>query len=372
MHAEQDVVIYGGGMAGAILAKQLSKDLKVTLVDPRDFFEVPMAVSRNLVEPAFAEFSTFPFAQALPKVSLVQGSLIKWTHSGGIIKTVQGETKQIVSRVNVLATGSQFADPMLRPTTGTRQERLAFFQRNAILIEQAKRILIIGGGPVGVEVAGEISSHYPHIQITLIESGSRILRGTTVAAADHAAKTLTQRNVEILTEDRLLKLKESVSVKLTRGGSAITEKGRHIDYDILMKCSGAEPNTSYMKAEFPDVLDINARICVTPSLRVVGEHSVFALGDINNVEENKMAWHVATQVICAEKNVRSVLSGHLNESDLVAYQPKTGNPSMAITLGPDAGILQLQRFGLITNSWLNRRIKARHMLVPKYRKILGV
>ena len=372
MHAEQDVVIYGGGMAGAILAKQLSKDLKVTLVDPRDFFEVPMAVPRNMVEPAFAELSTVPFTQALPNVTLVQGILSEWTSAGGVVKTASGDTKLLQGKVNVLATGSRFSNPMMRPTSGSRTERLAFYLRYATHIAQSKRILIVGGGPVGVEMAGEISSRYPQIQITLLDSGSRILRGTTEAAAIHATAVLGQRQVEILTGDRLVATSDTTPDMLMRGGEVVTEKGRCIPYDLLLPCTGARPNTSYMNAHCSDVLDANARLRVTPSLRVVGETTLFALGDINNVAENKMAWHVAGQVSCTAKNIRCVLAGRAQESDLQAYQAKTGNPAMAVTLGPDAGMVHLPPLGLITAGWLNRRIKARHMLVPKYRKILGV
>lgn len=372
MRTEQNVVIYGGGMAGAILAKHLSKDLKVYLVDPRDYFEVPMAVPRNMLEPEFAQLSTVPFKQALPNVTLIQGWLNEWTSDGGIVKTITGATQLLQGKVNVLATGSQFSNLMMRPQSGSRTERLDFYQRYAACITDSKRILIVGGGPIGVEMAGEISSRHPNIHITLIESGSRLLGGTSEAAAHHAERVLTQRRVEILLNDRMVAMPQSPSGADIAGGDVVTEQGRHIGYDMLLMCAGSKPNTLYMNAHFASALDSQSRIRVTPSLRVVDQPALFAVGDINNVAENKMAWHVAGQVNCTIKNVRSVLAGRLDESDLVAYQAKTGNPAMAVTLGPDAGMVHLPPFGLITTGWINRRIKARHMLVPKYRKILGV
>ena len=45
--AKKSVAIYGGGIAGAVLAHRLSRDFDVVLVDPHDYFEVPMAVPRN-------------------------------------------------------------------------------------------------------------------------------------------------------------------------------------------------------------------------------------------------------------------------------------------------------------------------------------
>jgi 2-polyprenyl-6-methoxyphenol hydroxylase-like FAD-dependent oxidoreductase len=45
--AKKSVAIYGGGIAGAVLANRLSRDFNVVLVDPHDYFEVPMAAPRK-------------------------------------------------------------------------------------------------------------------------------------------------------------------------------------------------------------------------------------------------------------------------------------------------------------------------------------
>lgn len=54
-------MIYGGGMAGTFLAKKLCKDFAVTLVDSNEYFEIPMATPRSIVEPNFAEQAMIPF-----------------------------------------------------------------------------------------------------------------------------------------------------------------------------------------------------------------------------------------------------------------------------------------------------------------------
>lgn len=372
MNQTSDVVIYGGGMAGAILAKRLSADIKVTLVDPRDYFEVPMAVPRNLLEPSFADVSTIPFERALPNVQMVQGKLVEWTRQGGIIDCGNGVRKKLKGKVNVLATGSRFANSMMRPDSGTREERQSFYQQNAHQIANAKRVVIVGGGPIGVEMAGEISSHFPETQITLIESGSRILRGTSASASLHATRLLKKRGIQILTDDKLLNVSPKDSENSLEPKELVTAKGVQLSFDLLLWCTGAKPNTDYMQPYFSNALDLHQRICVTTALRVVGEQMLFAVGDINNVNENKMAWHVAGQVECAEKNIRRVLAGQVDDSLLTQYKPKTGNQAMAVTFGPDQGMVNLPPLGLITAGWLNRRIKSSHMLVPKYRKILGV
>lgn len=49
--SKRSVLVIGGGAAGHQIAYQLRDDANVTLVDPKTYWEVPMAVPRLLVEP---------------------------------------------------------------------------------------------------------------------------------------------------------------------------------------------------------------------------------------------------------------------------------------------------------------------------------
>src|SRR5712672_1794126 len=85
-----DVVIYGGGVAGAFLAKQLAGHIRVVIVDPLDYFEVPMAAPRNLVEPTYAQKSVWLFSVVLPSVHHIRSKLVLLTRDGGIIEDAKG------------------------------------------------------------------------------------------------------------------------------------------------------------------------------------------------------------------------------------------------------------------------------------------
>jgi hypothetical protein len=41
---------------------------------------------------------------------------------------------------------------------------------------------------------------------------------------------------------------------------------------------------------------VQGRIKIPPELRVVGSTPTFVLGDMSGLDENKMAWHIASQV----------------------------------------------------------------------------
>ncbi|WP_321853288.1 NAD(P)/FAD-dependent oxidoreductase [Burkholderia cenocepacia] len=370
---DSQIVIYGGGIAGASLAKALSRSFQVTLVDPNDYFEVPMAAPRNLVKPEFAERAIIPFAEALPRVKHIRGSLVELRREGGLVELLDGQRQVVRGQVTVLATGSAFSNSLMRAIDGaTASERKAFYSGYQQRIHVSKRILIVGGGPIGVEVAGEISEVYSDKSITILEGGPRLLAGTSKTAADHAAKVLQKNGVQILLNERLQRADGASSDVFAPAGEALTEKGRRIPYDLLIWCVGGKPNTGYMKPRFASTLNSAGRIRVGSDLRVIGMDRVFALGDITDLDENKMAWHIAAQVKNASHNIRAVLANSRQPRRLKAHKPQTGNPMMAITLGSRNGVLHLPVVGVVRSPAFSRMAKAGHMLVPKYRKILGV
>src|SRR3979490_2354261 len=79
------IVIYGAGMAGAILASRLAEDLDVTVVAPTDYFEVPMAMPRLMVQPGFADKAIVPITEALPKAQHIRGRLVELIGAGGLV-----------------------------------------------------------------------------------------------------------------------------------------------------------------------------------------------------------------------------------------------------------------------------------------------
>jgi NADH dehydrogenase FAD-containing subunit len=302
----------------------------------------------------------------------VQASLTELTSAGGIVQDERQHRVLVNGAVQVLATGSRYANALMRPPGGQAAGRLAFYQAFQARLAQAARVLIVGGGPIGVEVAGEISARHPDKALTLVEAGPRLLAGSTPALAARAAAVLAARGVRILTGERLLDAGSPTDDILAPGGEARTSGGQRLPYDFVIWCTGGRPATGYLDAHFGQVLDADRRVRVTPELRVEGFDRLFALGDITDLPENKMAWHVAGHVEVAEVNVRRVLAAPGGSPRLQAYRPQTGNPNMVVTLGPDQGVTHLRPLGLIQAGWFNRRVKAAHMLVPKYRKLLGV
>jgi NADH dehydrogenase FAD-containing subunit len=91
---------------------------------------------------------------------------------------VHGRNEPIHFDYLVIATGSSYAFP----------GKIAEYERSVAInlynnlqgkIEKSEKILIIGGGPVGVELAGEIATDFPSKDITLVHSHSTLFRPNT-------------------------------------------------------------------------------------------------------------------------------------------------------------------------------------------------
>src|SRR5436305_10812667 len=103
------VVMAGGGLAGHRIAFALQHEADVTLIDPKDFFEVPMAVPRMLVEPGRARDAVIPFAEFLPRVRLLHGRYRSFRP--GVAMTDAGE---VPFDYLVIATGAAYSGDLIK------------------------------------------------------------------------------------------------------------------------------------------------------------------------------------------------------------------------------------------------------------------
>lgn len=359
---KKSIVIYGAGLAGSQLAHTLQQDADVTLVSPLDYFEVPMALPRALVEPELSERSVMSLTQTLPEVRHVQGKLVRFDAGRGVVETTDGQSIELNGDISVLATGSSYANSLTRAQTGTVDERRKQLAVFADRLEQAQNILIVGGGPIGIELAGEITLEIPGKNITVVESNEEILQGTSRKVAVRALSELKARGVSFHLGQKVVEPSYGVAPE---GGIAQTDKDLELEYDLIFWAVGSKPNTDYFPAE---QLSPENRIPVDRHLRVKGMENVFALGDITALNEVKKAIYVIDHLKTVTKNIRSLLAG---KSPQASYKAQTGNDIMVVTLGRQGGVGHIPVLGTITAGWLIRLIKAKDMLVDMYRKKVG-
>lgn len=148
-------------------------------------------------------------------------------------------------------------------------------------IKAADSILIVGGGPVGVELAAEIAVDFPEKKVTLVHNGSRLLEFIGPKAADKTLEWLKSRNVEV-------KLMQSVDLSdNTSDGNKtyFTSSGETIKADCHFLCTGKPPASEWLRETYlKDRMDNLGRLKVDENLRVKGHRNIFAVGDITDIK----------------------------------------------------------------------------------------
>ena len=296
------IVIAGGGFAGINLAKGLAgkKDLEVVLVDKNNYHFFPPLLYQ--VATAFIEPSniTYPFRK------MFQGKQNVHFYYGTLL-SVHKEEKHIITdsgRVDydflVLAMGTETnfygLENLKKKALPIKTIDDALHLRNHLLINMEKAVkttdlqqrakllnlVIAGGGPTGVELAGmagEMSKHivrkdYPELgeatgNIYLVGSGDNLLGPMSQKAQQESYKQLFKLGVQI---------KLGVAVKDYIDDEVILSNGEKISTCSLIWASGV------VAANVPGLPDESrgrgGRLMVDAYNRLSGSDTVFAIGDI--------------------------------------------------------------------------------------------
>ena len=209
----------------------------------------------------------------------------------------------------IIATGSHYPFPSRpHPHSITLDQVKSDFVQLQTTFAKARHVLIVGGGPIGVELAGELGAHYNQDavaatkRITLVHKHDGLLQPSTLkpALGQAIAKELAQRapGVEIILDDHLADLDSTIphctlfpnprSFQTVKGHRAIT------DVDVLVRATGNQPDGALMQSWKPKAMTEHGRIRVKSTLQVDGGadddnelERVYALGDVTDVHELK-------------------------------------------------------------------------------------
>ncbi|XP_059627787.1 uncharacterized protein LOC132270629 [Cornus florida] len=351
---ERRVVVIGGGVAGSLIAKSLQFIADVTLIDPKEYFEITWASLRSTVEPSFAERSVIKHREYLTNGRVITASAIDITAT----EVLTSEGRLIPYDFLVIATGHED-----HPILPTRNEKLEQYETENEKIKEAHSILIIGGGPTGVELAGEIAADYPEKKVTLVHKGYRLLEFIGPKAAGKALDWLKSKKVEV-------KLEQSVNLNSISDGSKTyrTSAGEIIKADCMFLCIGKPLGSAWLKETIlKDNLDNLGRLMVDENMRVKGRKNVFAIGDITDVREIKQGYLAQKHALVAAKNLKLLMTGG-KESKMATYEPRS--IKAIVSLGRRDAVAQYSfttMIGLVPGL-----IKSKDLFVGKIRKQLGL
>ena len=298
----KQVVVVGGGFAGINLIKRLSKDerFQITLVDKNNYHFFPPLLYQ--VATAFIEPSniSYPFRRMFQKKKNLRfhlGALIKINPQHNSIETTNGV---LMYDYLVLSVGTQSnyfgMDNVKQNSLPMKNINDALNLRNHVLMSMEKAvrsteyadkekyltIVIAGGGPTGVEIAGMLAEmgrniavkEYPEItdlqgHLHLVDASPALLGTMSQKAQKEATSVLSKLGV---------KIKLNVAVKDYSDGKVILTDGETIATNTLIWTSGVTGTAvNGLPAE---VIGRSNRVQVNEYNKVKGTENIFALGDI--------------------------------------------------------------------------------------------
>jgi NADH dehydrogenase len=293
------VVIVGAGFAGLSVAKRLAKAaVDITLIDREN---------HHLFQPLLYQVATAglsPADIAWPIRSLVRDQrntrvlLGAVTGIDGVRKHVIMADRNIAYDILVLATGATHGyfgndswaahAPGLKTiddATEIRRRLLLAFERAEIESDARERerlltIVIVGGGPTGVEMAGSVvelarkalAADFRAIDpqqthVLLVEAGPRLLAGFPEPLSRHAEQALRRVGVDV-------RLQQAVTHCSATG---VTLGNESVSAGTVIWAAGitASPAVDWLAVAGDRV----GRVLVGPDLRPPGMDDVFVIGD---------------------------------------------------------------------------------------------
>ncbi len=319
------LVILGGGFCGALIARLLDrrKDIDITLIDKKDYFEFTPSIHKVIFNAAYHKKITVPFSHFLKRTRIVAGKLVQVTP-----EFVEIEKEKIFFDYLVISTGIDY--PILlenRENVCTLKSGLEAAQMGAKILAQ-EHILIIGGGLIGTEIAGELVTKTRGKRLVIVHPHERLLERNPIKASNYARKFLEKNGAQIIFGEKVVDHK---------GNVFITDKGRKIDSEAALWCAGIRYNPWFMK-NFSDVFTEKRSLKVNPYLQLEGYSNIFVGGDINNVPEEKTAQNAERHAHLVVKNLDRLR----NNKPLIAHKPRSA--PLVISLGDKYGILTFPKF----------------------------
>ncbi|XP_069741550.1 ferroptosis suppressor protein 1-like isoform X2 [Narcine bancroftii] len=264
----------------------------------------------------------------------------------------------------ILGTGSSGPFPGKFNKPVEMQNAIQMYEDLVKQVQSAPRIVVVGGGSAGVEMAAEVKTEFPDKEVTLIHSKIPLADDQLLPSVRQGLKEiLLQKGVQLQLGQKVTNLNDLVMNEINPDMKILTDKGMEIIADMVICCTGIKINSSAYSKAFYDRVAENGALLVNEHLQVSGMENIYAIGDCADIKEPKMAYHAGLHADVAVDNiVRS-----LTKKPLKHYKP--GSLSMLLSMGRNDGIGQL--FGFHIGKFVVVPLKSKDLMVWKSWKGMG-
>ena len=365
MAARKKIVIIGGGFAGLQMARKINEQFEVTIIDKFNYHQFqPLfyQVASARLEPSSI---SFPLRKVFHKKKNVHFRLAN-------VESIDAENNIVITKNEnfeydylVIATGCSsnfFGNKEVEKNAmpmKTTTEAMALRNKILLTFEEALlsnniadfsyllNIVIVGGGPTGVELAGALAEmkknilpkDYPNIDfsslnIYLLEGSGATLSVMSKNAQEKSLAYLQEMGVQV----KLNSLLESYN-----GREAKLKDGSIIHTSNLIWAAGVKGNV--LEGMNPEVIQRGNRIKVNRFNKVAGYENIFAIGDIAFMETPKFPNghpQLANVAINQGKLLAKNLNKYTHEANWKMFE-YTDMGSMA-TVGKRKAVVDLPNF----------------------------
>jgi 3-phenylpropionate/trans-cinnamate dioxygenase ferredoxin reductase subunit len=321
MNNKPSLIIVGGGMAGAIAAQTLREegfDGSITLFgqEPNVPYERP-PLSKDYLQGNAERDSIFVHPESWYAEHDVELSL------GDAVTSLDPAARTVTT-----STGTQLRYDKLLLATGSTPRRLSvpgadlsgvYYLRNVedsdlikIEFSRAKRVVIIGGGWIGLETAAAASA--AGLDVTVLEGGDMpLLHVLGPEVAPIFAELHRSHGVDLRYRATALELtgRDGKATGVTLGD------GTRIDADMIIVGIGAIPRTELAAAAG---LKIDNGIVVDEHLRT-SDPDIFAAGDIADAYNPRLGRHIRVEHWANARRQGAVAAKAMLGQDAVDLRP---------------------------------------------------
>ncbi|WP_429165107.1 NADH:flavorubredoxin reductase NorW [Aeromonas rivipollensis] len=276
----REILVIGSGFAAQQLVKSLRKldaeqPIRLITADSGDEYNKPdlsHVVSRGCTAAAMTRLSGSDFAEQQRIALLPHCPVLGIDPARRIVMTGQGE---FAYGQLVLATGASAARPAI--PGGEQLVTLNSLQEYAAaegLIQQARRIMVLGAGLIGCELAMDMASDGR--EVTLVDLADSPLSALLPAVLSQPLQqALRSQGVKLQLGQGIAELGLLEPDRLQGGWRVTLTDGRTSEQDLVIAAIGLKPNLVLAQAAG---LAVERGILVDDSLQTSAPH-IFALGD---------------------------------------------------------------------------------------------
>ena len=294
MASTKQIVIVGGSFAGLPVAHGLLKDVlpavastnkqtyKVTLISSSDKFWWKIGAPRVIVNPKALpiEKALLPIAENFKKYSSEQ---FEFVHT--FVESIDPSTKTLRLKNDssmrydslVIASGTSFASALWTVADG-EQPLIDALKLYHASIPKAQSILIAGGGPAGVETAGEFGETYGgKKEITLLSGSTRLLsRLHNKGVGADAQSRLTKMGIRVINDN------VRVTSSRREGDKEVLQlsDGTTKTVDVYIEATGDKPNSKFVPSAWLNDNNYVKTDGQTLRLDVPGVRDVYCVGTV--------------------------------------------------------------------------------------------